>query len=80
MTSTQMPRAMAQPGSLPMSTHMMMVSSARPMTAGTKTADTLSAILASGAFVAAASETILIIWESVVSSPTLDALHLIYPD
>ena len=43
------------------------------MTAGTNTADTLSAIRAIGAFVAAASDTIRMIWENVVSSPTLVA-------
>ena len=40
------------------------------MTAGTKIPETLSASLAIGALVAAASETILMIWERVVSSPT----------
>lgn len=50
------------------------------ITAGTNTPETLSAIFAIGAFVAEASLTILIICERVVSSPTLVALHLIYPD
>lgn len=40
------------------------------MTVGTNTPETLSAIFAIGAFVAAASLTMRIIWESVVSSPT----------
>ena len=40
------------------------------ITAGTKTADTLSAMRAMGALVAAASLTMLIIWAKVVSSPT----------
>ena len=39
------------------------------ITAGTKIPDTRSATLAMGALVAAASLTILMIWESVVSSP-----------
>lgn len=50
------------------------------ITAGTNTPDTLSAIFAMSAFVAAASETICIICESVVSSPTLVARHFIKPD
>ena len=50
------------------------------MTDGTNTAETLSAILAMGAFVAAASATILIICERVVSSPTLEASHLMKPE
>ncbi len=50
------------------------------MTTGTNTPDTLSATLAIGAFVAAASLTICIICERVVSSPTLVASHLIKPD
>ena len=43
---------------------------AMEITAGTKTPDTLSAILAMGALVAAASLTIRMIWDRVVSSPT----------
>ena len=50
------------------------------MTAGTNTPDTLSAIFAIGAFVAAASLTIWMICESVVSSPTRVARHLRKPD
>ena len=53
---------------------------ARIMTTGTNTPDTLSAIFAIGAFVAAASLTIFIICDNVVSSPTLVASHLINPD
>ena len=44
---------------------------ARIITTGTNTPDTLSAIFAIGAFVAAASLTIFIICDNVVSSPTL---------
>ena len=57
-----------------------MVATAMEMTAGTKTPETLSAILAMGALVAAASLTIWIIWERVVSSPTRVARHLRKPD
>ena len=45
-----------------------MVITAMVITVGTKTPDTLSAIFAIGALVAAASDTILMIWESVVAS------------
>ena len=55
----------------------MEVMTAIVITAGTKMPDTLSAILAIGALVAAASLTIWIIWESVVSCPTRVARHLI---
>ena len=51
-----------------------------PITTGTKTPDTLSAIFAIGALVAAASLTILMICESVVSSPMRVALHFKNPD
>ena len=50
------------------------------ITAGTKTLETRSAIFAIGALVAAASLTILMIWERVVSSPTRVASHLMKPD
>ena len=50
------------------------------ITAGTNTPDTLSAILAIGALELEASLTILIICASVVSSPTLTARQLIYPE
>ena len=46
------------------------VTAAMAMTAGTNTPDTLSATLAIGAFVAAASLTMRMICDSVVSSPT----------
>ena len=46
------------------------------ITAGTKTPETRSAILAIGALVAAASLTIWMIWERVVSSPTRVAVAL----
>ena len=50
------------------------------MTAGTNTPETLSAIFAIGAFVAAASLTMRMIWESVVSSPTRVASQRRKPD
>ena len=50
------------------------------MTTGTNTDETLSAILAMGALVAEASLTSLIIFEKVVSSPTLEALQRRKPD
>ena len=60
--------AMSQPRS---------VSRASAITAGTKMPDTLSAIRASGALVAAASETVRMICARVVSSPTRVARHWI---
>ena len=50
------------------------------ITAGTKIPETLSATFAMGALVAAASLTIRMIWESVVSSPTRVASQRIKPD
>ena len=73
MTSTEMARAMAKPKSFPAIIQPMRVSSAIPITAGTKIPATLSAMRARGALVAAASLTIRIIWDRVVSSPTLVA-------
>ena len=58
-----------------MKSHTTNVKAAIAITAGTNTPDTLSAIFAIGAFVAAASLTIFIIWDKVVSSPTLVASH-----
>ena len=80
MTSTEMPRASAKPMGLPHSSHTAVVMTAMVMTVGTNTPDTLSATFAIGAFVAAASETILMIWESVVSSPTRVASQRRKPD
>ena len=50
------------------------------ITAGTKMPDTRSAALAMGALVAAASLTICMIWERVVSSPTRVAWQRKKPD
>ena len=58
ITSTEMPRASANPTLCPISSQTRAVTAAMPMTAGTNTPDTLSAILAMGALVAAASDTI----------------------
>ena len=58
----------------------MNVTTAMQMTVGTNTPETLSAIFAIGAFVAAASLTMRIIWESVVSSPTRVASQRKKPD
>ncbi len=80
ITNTEIPLASAKPIDCPATSHPNIVTNAMAITAGTNTPDTLSATFAMGAFVAAASLTILIICESVVSSPTLVALHLINPD
>ena len=73
MTSTEMPRARAQARVWPSSSQTRKVTTAMAMTAGTKMADTLSAVLARGALVAAASRTSRMTWESVVSCPTRSA-------
>ena len=80
ITSTEMARARAKPMVSPTSSHTIRVTMAMPMTAGTNTPDTRSAIFAMGALVAAASLTIWIIWERVVSSPTLVASQRIKPE
>ena len=59
---------------------MTRTTAAMMSTAGTNMPDTLSAILAIGAFEPADSLTILIIWARVVSSPTFSALHVIKPE
>ena len=66
--------------SRPSSSQTRVVTTAMVMTVGTKTPETLSAILAMGAFVAAASLTIWMIWERVVSSPTRVARQRRKPD
>ena len=77
-TATALVRAV--PALSPISIHTIKVIRAIPITAGTNIPETLSAIFAIGALVAAASLTICMIIESVVSSPTLVALHLRNPD
>ena len=73
MTSTQIAYSRAVAADAPRMSQMIHTAMAMPMTAGTKMPDTLSAILAIGAFVAAASLTRRMIWAKVVSSPTLVA-------
>ena len=73
ITSTEIALASANAHVSPAISHPIIVINAVMMTKGTKYPDTVSAIRAIGAFVAAASLTILIIWESVVSSPILVA-------
>ena len=80
ITSTEMPRATAKPASFPAIIQPRNTSRAIPMTAGTNTPDTRSAIRAIGALVAAASDTIRMIWLSVVSSPTRSARQVRKPD
>ena len=80
ITSTQIPRESAKPMSFPRRSQTAHVTAAIAITAGTKIPLTLSAIRAMGAFVADVSLTIWMIFESVVSSPTLRALHRRNPD
>ena len=70
MTSTEIPRARAYPKSAPVASHTAVAISAMAITTGTNRPLTRSATLAMGALVAAASLTMRMIWESVVSSPT----------
>ena len=58
MTSTEMPRARAKPTVCPVRSQTRTVIAAMAITTGTNTPETLSATLAMGAFVAAASLTI----------------------
>ena len=76
ITSTEIPRARAKLKLCPARAQPPVTRAAITITAGTKMPDTLSAILAIGALVAAASDTIFMIWLSVVSSPTRMAWHL----
>ena len=80
ITRTDIPRESTNAVSFPAIIHTIIVISASTSTVGTNTPDTLSAILAIGAFPDAASPTMAIIWERVVSSPTLVARHLRKPD
>ena len=80
ITSTVTARSIANAAVSPAMSHTAAVTTAIPITTGTNTPDTLSAIFAIGAFVAAASLTICIILDSEVSFPTRVARHLIYPD
>ena len=80
MTSTEMPRASAKLIPRPAISQPMATIAAMMMTAGTNTPETLSAILAIGALVAAASETVFIICARVVSCPTLVARQVMKPE
>ena len=73
ITSTEIPRANANPNVCPASSQTIVVTTAIVITAGTNTPETRSAILAIGAFVAAASLTMRMICDREVSSPTLVA-------
>ena len=75
MTSTEMARARAKGKVCPAIIQMTKVSRAMPMTVGTKIPETLSAVLARGALVAAASRTRRMTWDRVVSCPTRVALQ-----
>ena len=80
ITSTEIPLASANPTVCPARSQTTTVTNAMRSTAGTNTPDTRSATLAMGALVAAASLTICMIRESVVSSPTLVASQVRKPD
>ena len=79
ITRTATARESEVPMSEPSSDHTMKVTAATAITAGTNIPEILSAIFAIGAFVAAASPTICIICERVVSSPTFVASHFKNP-
>ena len=79
ITNTEIPRARAKPKSPLTKSQIIVVTAAIAITMGTNTPDTVSAIFAIGALVAAASLTIWIIFESVVSSPTCVARHFKKP-
>ena len=80
ITNTEIPLARAYPILSPKRSQIIMVINASTMTAGTKKPDTVSATFAIGAFVEAASLTICIICDNVVSSPTLVASQRKNPD
>ncbi len=79
ITSTAMAVEMANSAPAPARSHAQSVTRAIPITTGTKTPATLSASWAMGALLAPASSTRRIIWDRVVSSPTLSALHFKKP-
>ena len=75
MTSTAMARVRECSTPEPTTIQAKKTARAMTMTIGTKMPEMRSATLATGAFVAAASETILMIWDRVVSLPTRVARH-----
>ena len=79
MTSTVMACSSEAASGCPVRSQPARTTAAIRMTVGTKIPETLSAILAIGALVAAASETICTICEKVVSSPTRVALARMNP-
>ena len=80
ITSTAIALESANSKLSPSKSHTAAVTSAIPITAGTNTPLTLSAILAMGGLELVASSTSLTICASVVSSPTLSARILKKPD
>ena len=80
ITSTDIPRASANPISRPAISHAATVIAAIMSTTGTNTPETLSATFAIGALVAEASVTVFIISAKVVSPPTRVALHFTKPN
>ena len=79
MTSTAIAEETANSAPAPAISHTASVTSAIPMTMGTNTPATLSASWAIGALLALASSISRTIWDRVVSSPTLSALHFKKP-
>ena len=79
ITRTEIALESEKPIGYPTNIHIKYVITAIAITIGTKTPETLSASFAIGAFDAAASLTIFIIRERVVSSPTLTASQVTNP-
>ncbi len=79
ITSTAMAMDMANSAPAPARSHTARVTREIQITTGTKTPATLSASWAMGALLAPASSTRRMIWDRVVSSPTLSALHFKNP-
>ena len=79
ITSTAIARLSANEKSYPSTSHTINVTKAIPITTGTNTPATLSAILAIGALDDEASSTRAIILEIAVSSPTSEAFIFTLP-
>jgi hypothetical protein len=79
-TRTEIARFRLNENSAPNTSQVKNVIIAIPITVGTKMPEILSAIFAIGAFVEAASLTIWMIFEIVVSWPMRVALHFMNPD
>ena len=80
ITSTEIALVSENARSFPKIDQIINVTIEIPITVGTKMPDTLSAILAMGALLDDASSTILMIRESIVSSPTSVARHFKKPE